>query len=231
MGVILTSMEKKSPSILKAVLITATIGLCLTAFAILGTTIYTRKVTLQEVGITSESFFSVEKRVYYIKDFENKYASFLDDEKAEFICALSRDFNVDPDLVVAILEKENPTLNETATGSRNSNGTRDLGLFQLNDKSLFSKDGFLDLWWKDEFGEFNADNWKHNSYIAVKYIQDLTKTFGELNVFYVAAGYNAGTPRAYNAYINGDHSCLPNSTLQDYSPTVENNYKKWKALS
>lgn len=231
MGATLINMEKKSPSILKAVLITATIGLCLVAFAILGTSIYTRKATLEEVGITSESFFSVEQRVRYIKDFENKYSSFLDDEKAEFICALSRDFNVDSDLVVAILEKENPTLDESATGNRSLNGTRDLGLFQLNDRSLFSKDGFLDLWWKEEFGEFNADNWKHNTYIAVKYIQDLTKTFGEVNVFFVAAGYNAGTSRAYNAYINGDRSSLPNSTLTDYSPTVENNYKKWKALS
>lgn len=224
-------MDNKSPNIRKAVLITALIGLCLVASAILFTSIYTRKVTLEEVGITSKSFFSVEQRVHYIKDFENKYSSFLDDEKAEFICTLSRDFNVDSDLVVSILEKENPTLNETATGSVNSNGTRDLGLFQLNDKSLFSKGGFLDLWWKEEFGEFNADNWKHNTYIAVKYIQDLTKTFGEVNVFFIAAGYNAGTPRAYTAYINGDELSLPTSTRKDYSPTVENNYKKWKALS
>lgn len=189
----------------------------------------TKERIFEEIGLITPSYFSIEHKVTYIEGFENKYASFLDDEKAEYICRVSSDFGVDPDLVVAILEKENPTLTENATSKENQNGTRDLGLFQLNDRSLFSSKGFLELWWKDEFGEFNADNWKHNTYIAVKYIQDLTKTFGS-NAYYVAAGYNAGMPRAFKAYSESDNSILPVSTMLYYAPTVENNYKKWKQL-
>lgn len=186
--------------------------------------------TMKKIGISSKSFFATNVKVDYIKDFENKYESFIDDEKAEYIVKLSNDFNVDSDLVISILEKENPTLVTDATSKLNQNGTRDLGLFQLNDKSLYIKDGFIELWWKPEFGEFNADNWKHNTYIAVKYIQDLAKTFGPNNIYYIAAGYNAGIPRAYKAYINNDKLSLPTSTVDNYAPTVENNYKKWKAL-
>lgn len=186
---------------------------------------------MKEVGINSESFFAVDVRVHYIKDFDNKYSTFVDDEKAEYIVKLSNNFNVDPDLVVSILEKENPTLVTDATSKPNQNGTRDLGLFQLNDRSLFCRGGFIEMWWKPEFGEFDADNWKHNAYIAVKYIQDLTETFGPNNVYFIAAGYNAGVLRAYEAYINDDTSRLPSSTAVVYAPIVVNNYNKWKTIS
>ena len=78
--------------------------------AVLSTIVLTRSLTLREVGIVSRNYFDIEPEPVKLENFENKYSSFLDDEKAEYICRVSRDFNVDSDLVVAILQKENPTL-------------------------------------------------------------------------------------------------------------------------
>lgn len=196
--------------------------------AVLSTIVLTRSLTLREVGIVSKNYFDIEPEPVKLENFENKYSSFLDDEKAEYICRVSRDFNVDSDLVVAILQRENPTLVVDATSAPNQNGSRDLGLFQLNDISLFSKGGFVELFWKEEFGEFNADNWKHNTYIAVRYIKDCQQAFGENNIYYIACAYNAGVPKAYKAWIDNDLSHIPYSTRTTYAPTVETNYKIWK---
>lgn len=190
----------------------------------------TRQTVLKEVGLVSDNYFTIAEEPRKIEGFVNKYESFLPDEKAEFICKCCEDFNIDSDLAVAILQVENPTLKENATSKPNENGSRDTGLFQLNDISLYRRDGFLEKFWPKEFGEFNTDNWKHNTYIAIRYIKDLQLTFGENNIYFIAAGYNAGTSRAYDAYINGAWR-LPSTTQYSYAPSVENNYKEWKRIS
>lgn len=188
----------------------------------------TRYFTLKDVGLVSENYLTVIAQPKYIENFNNPFSSFLDDEKAEFIISRCKDFNVNPITVVSILEKENPTLDCKATSEPNDNGTRDLGLFQLNDKSLFGKGGFVDMWWPKDFGEFNPDNWKHSAYLAIKYVQDLQKTFGKNNIFYIAAAYNAGTSRAYNECFNVENAeKLPIRTRVDYAPSVTNNFNKW----
>lgn len=194
----------------------------------------TRKQTLEEIGLVM-----VENNIFGNLDakqdnpnFVNKYEGFLSDEMAEWICSCSEDFGVDPDLVVAILKKENPSLITSAVSGMNENGTVDLGLFQLNDRSLETY--FLKKWWNPEVmgEEFNAGNWKHNSYIAIRYIEDLQKQFGENNIFYIAAGYNAGAGRAWNEYTKSEKGkWLPKTTRDFYAPTVVNNYKDLKKLS
>lgn len=198
--------------------------------AILATRYFTVKEVSEKTGIVSAKWLSVEERIPYIENFENPYAGFLDDEKAEYIIAMSQNFNLDPTLVVSILEKENPTLKTDAVSSMNEDGTVDLGLFQLNSSSL--DNFFLKEWWPKEFGEFNAGNWKHNTYIAIRYLKDLQSTFGENNIFYIAAGYNAGIPRAFNEWTNKEgYAKLPYSTKYDYAPTVKNLYNKWKIIT
>ena len=209
------------------------VSICLAiifASSICATILLTRRNVLKEVGLVSDNYFTIVEEPRKVEGFVNKYESFLPDEKAEFICDCCEDFNVDPDLVVSVLQVENPTLKENATSSPNQNGSRDTGLFQLNDISLYQRGGFVERFWPVELGEFNTDNWKHNTYIAVRYIKDLQTTFGENNVYYIAAGYNAGTSRAYDAYINGVWR-LPLSTQNIYAPSVENNYKEWKKIS
>ena len=188
----------------------------------------TRYFTLKTVGLVSENYLTVIEQPKHIENFNNPFSSFLDDEKAEFIILNCRNFKVNPITVVSILEKENPTLDCKATSEPNDNGTRDLGLFQLNDKSLFEKGGFVDMWWPKDFGDFNPDNWKHSAYLAIKYVQDLQKTFGENNIFYIAAAYNAGTSRAYNEWLQVENAeKLPKRTRVDYAPSVKNNFNKW----
>ena len=178
--------------------------------------VLTRKSTLEEVGLVSTNYLTIYEQPEKVDNFVNKYSFFLDDEKAEYIVQLCLDFNVDSDLVVAILMQENPTLKVDAVSGPNKNGTADLGLFQLNDRCLFQKDGFLDLFWPKEFPEFEASNWKHNSYIAVRLIGDLTKTFGENAYESIAAAYNCGSGRVFLGQI-------PVSTSTVYVPSVMNN--------
>lgn len=200
------------------------------ALAVLTTRYFTLKEASEKSGVVSVKWLSLEEKFPYIEDFENPYSIFLDDEKAEYIVAISKSFNVDPTLVVSILEKENPTLQADAVSSMNENGSVDLGLFQLNSASL--DNFFLKEWWPKEFGEFNAGNWKHNTYIAVRYLKDLKDTFGENNIFYIAAAYNAGTPRAFNDWTNREgYAKLPPSTKKEYAPSVENIYSKWKVIT
>lgn len=217
-------------SILKYVLLY--FGILITIIlSILTTILLTQSKTLDKIGLVvkSEGVFSTELEPLKLENFENKYCDFLDDEKAQYITERCKEFKVDTDLVVAILQKENPSLKEDAVSKMNENGSVDLGLFQLNDQSLYKWD-FLKNWWKEDImGEFNASNWKHNSYIAIKYIQDLTKTFGEDNVYYIAAAYNAGCTKAWNTYIgNKNGAQIPQSTKEDYVPSVLSNYKIWK---
>lgn len=183
-----------------------------------GTTSYvlTRKSTLEEIGLVSTNYLTVYEQPVKVDNFVNKYSFFLDDEKAQYITGLCQDFNVDSDLVVAILMHENPTLKVNAIGGPNENGTADLGLFQLNDRCLFQKDGFLDSFWPKDFPEFDASNWKHNSYIAIRLIEDLSKTFGINAYESIAAAYNCGTYKVFT-------DSIPYSTANVYVPSVMNN--------
>lgn len=214
----------------KTVFLISVFSILILTLSVLITFRVTRMYTLKEVGLVSNDYFSVEVFTGYIPDFKNKYSSFLDDEKAEFICKLCQDFNVDPDFAIGLLQRENPSLITNAVSDMNANGTVDTGLWQLNDLSLYRDGGFITLWWKPEFGEFNSSNWKHNTYIAIKLIQDLQKTFGDNNLFYIACAYNAGVPRTYDEYINGVKR-IPYSTRTDYAPAVVLNYQNWKKIS
>lgn len=164
----------------------------------------------------------------------NKYGVFLDDGTASFIVECCESFDVDPNLVVAILEKENPLLVKDAVSKPNENGTVDTGLFQLNDRSLYSKGGFLDKYWDQSLGEFNSNNWKNNAYVAIRLIGDLEKMFGKGKAYWIACAYNAGPQKAYKEWTKdvGDTNIyIPESTRNNYAPAVVQNFKKWNEIT
>ena len=196
----------KSTVMLDAILIVLIVA------ALVGVIFLTRMLTIQELKPLIHQQLVVTEGQPSAKP-SNPYAAFLDDEKAEYICTICSDFKVDPNFVVAILLKENPAIDPAAIGRVNKNGSVDVGLFQLNSKVLYEKGGYLDLFWHKEFPEFDASNWKHNSYVAIRVIRDLFKTFGENAPTKVAAAYNCGIGRVFREKI-------PHSTKNDYVPAV-----------
>ena len=129
------------------------------------------------VEVEQKKVIEEEKQVY----------TFLDKEMSEYICTLSASLGIDSDLVVAHLIAENPEFNINAE-HKNDNGTTDLGLFQLNDRYLYTT--FKDKYWREEY-DIDPFNWRHNTYIAVNLMSDLQKRFESQDDAIMA--YNGGT--------------------------------------
>lgn len=144
----------------------------------------------------------------------HKY-QFLPAELSDYIVRMCEELEIDSDLAVAILMQENPEINLDAT-HRNENGTMDLGLWQLNDKYLYTT--FTNNFWKFENVELNAFDWKHNTFIAlhqIEWLQSRLKIFDD-----VVMEYNAGIGAVMNRKI-------PDST-KIYLCRVKNNFNLLK---
>ena len=139
---------------------------------------------------------------------EHKY-TFLNKQLSDYICNLSDEVKIDSDLVVAILMVENPEFDPEIT-HKNDNGSVDCGLFQLNDKYLWTT--FTTNYWVDEV-ELNPFNWKHNTYIAIHHLNYLQKKLKITDEVIMA--YNCGI----GAVMNGN---VPAST-RIYLSKVKNN--------
>ena len=149
------------------------------------------------------------ENVIMIKESENPKYKFLEPEISDYICELCSNMELDPDLVVARLLVENPELNPNAI-HKNENGTIDCGLWQLNDRYLWTT--FKEKYWFDNV-ELDPFNWKHNTYIALhhmKYLQDKFKVQDD-----AIMAYNCGD----GAVMNGT---IPDSTYS-YLVKVKNN--------
>lgn len=94
----------------------------------------------------------------------NSKYNFMSVEISNYIVQLCNELELDSDLVVSILMQENPTFNIEAT-NRNQNGTMDCGLFQLNNKYIWTT--FVPDYWVDINVEFNPYNWKHNTFFSI----------------------------------------------------------------
>lgn len=133
---------------------------------------------------------------------QHKY-QFLPEAMSNYICSLSNELNIDSDLVVAILMVENPEFNAEAV-HRNINGTIDCGLFQLNDRYIWTS--FRDAYWFDNI-ELNPFNWKHSSFLAIHHIAYLTKkakVTDEVIMAYncgVGAVMSGAVPETTKAYL------------------------------
>lgn len=130
--------------------------------------------------------------------------NFMPVEISNYICVLCDELELDSDLVVAILMNENPTFNSEAT-NRNKNGTTDCGLFQLNDRYIWTD--FVPDYWFDIDIEFNAYNWKHNTFLAlhhIRYLSDKLKVFDDIVMAYncgIGAVMNDNVPESTRIYL------------------------------
>lgn len=158
--------------------------------------------TTEEIKLTEET--------------QTKY-KFLPAELANYIIRMCDELEIDPDLAIAILMQENPEINLDAI-HRNENGTMDLGLWQLNDKYLYTT--FANNFWKFENVELNAFDWKHNTFIAlhqIEWLQSRLKIFDD-----VVMAYNCGIGATMNRKI-------PEST-KIYLCRVKNNFNLLKGI-
>lgn len=141
---------------------------------------------------------------------ENPEYEFLHPDLSDYICELSQELELDTDLVVAILMCENPNYDENAI-HRNTNGTVDVGLFQLNDKYLWTD--YVKRYWYSDI-DFDPFNWKHNTYVALHHIQFLKKKLKVQDDVILA--YNCGINAVYKRKI-------PNKSIK-YLNQVKNCY-------
>ena len=143
--------------------------------------------------------FSIED---VVEDSEHKY-SFLNKSLSDYICNLSAELGIDSDLVVSILMVENPEFNPDVM-HKNINGTIDCGLFQLNDRYLWTT--FKNSYWVDNV-ELDPFNWKHNCFIAMHhlaYLQEKLKVNDEVVMAYncgIGAVMNNEVPASTKVYL------------------------------
>ena len=133
----------------------------------------------------------------------------LNREVSDYICSLCEGLNYDSDYAVGHLMEENPSFDPMATHT-NDNGTVDLGLFQENDRYVWTT--FKDRYWFDNV-ELNPFNWKHNTYIAIHHMKYLQEKFGNMDDAIMA--YNCGEGAVMN-------NTVPSSTY-GYLTRVKNN--------
>lgn len=143
----------------------------------------------------------------------HRYA-FLPEDLSRYISLLCSELKIDPDLAVSILLQENPDINFEAI-HKNNNGTVDLGLWQLNDKYLYTT--FSENFWDFDIA-LNAFDWKHNTLIAlhqIEWLQTRLKVQDD-----VIMAYNCGIGAVMNREI-------PDST-KIYLSRVKNNFNLLK---
>lgn len=167
-------------------------------------------VIMYLLGSKKSKLVAVDLTVLQKDEEEGEHCyQFLNKQLSDYICGLSSEIDINPDLIVAILMVENPEFNPDAV-HKNDNGTVDCGLFQLNDRYIWTT--FKDNYWFENL-ELDPFNWKHNTYLAVHHIKNLQKQLKLQDEVIMA--YNCGI----GAVMNGN---IPAST-KVYLAKVKNN--------
>ena len=146
---------------------------------------------------------------------EDQRYLFLDKDLSDYICSLSAELELDSDLIVAILMAENPEFNPDAI-NKNENGTLDCGLFQLNDRYIWTS--FIKDYWFENL-DFDPFNWKHNTFMAINHVKNLQKKLKVQDEVILA--YNCGLAAVMKNRI-------PNKS-RNYLARVKNNITLLKA--
>lgn len=178
------------------------------AFIILILALCSASFSLGFVLNRSKKSYDFENIILIPKTDNPKY-TFLEPEISDYICALCESMNLDSDIVVAHLLVENPDFNPDAIHI-NVNGTIDVGMFQLNDRYIWTT--FKNEYWFDNL-ELDPFNWKHNTYIAIHHIKHLQEKLKIQDAAIMA--YNCGEGNVMNGTI-------PEST-KVYLSKVKNN--------
>ena len=191
------NMEYKRVKILSITIITVFLFVFVAVFSY---SIGYKKTKRIAVDFNTELFENPER--------EPKY-KFMPSALSNYICDLCDGLNIDSDLAVSHLLVENPNFNPDAI-HKNENGTIVVGMFQLNDRYLWTT--FKKDYWFDNV-ELDPFNWKHNTYIALHLMADLQKEFKVQDDAIMA--YNGGRGAVMNGTIK--------PSTYDYLKKVQNN--------
>ena len=121
---------------------------------------------------------------------------FLNKDLSDYICNMCESLGIDSDRAVAQLMVDNPDFDPAAM-HRNENGTVDVGLFQSNDRYLWTT--FKERYWLFENVELDPFNWKHSVYIALHHMKYLDEKFKIEDDSIMA--YNCGEGAVMNGSI------------------------------
>ena len=177
-------------------------------------TVFTMYILKQKRIIEIKEQLIINMEDYALTNENPTKYNFLNGDVAIYIESLCEELNLDSDLVVAILMQENPSFDVNAI-NKNTNGTIDCGLFQLNDKYLWTV--FKKAYWMDDV-ELDPFNWKHNSFIAIHHINYLAKKLKVVDDVIMA--YNCGAGAVMNHKVP--------QTTKIYLNKVKNNMKLLK---
>lgn len=109
------------------------------------------------------------------------------------VVAISITKGLDPNFTLSILYQENPKYNPSAKGARNGDGTRDYGLWQINEKNLRNKSFMKSYWGFDE--PFEWYNPEHSTIVAISFLADIYNMV-DFDYNKTAMGYNGGPGKA-----------------------------------
>ena len=152
-------------------------------------------VTAYCLGTVHEKRIAVNFETAEVHTEEPHRYQFLQKDISDYICSLSEELEIDSDLVVAILMAENPEFDPEAV-HRNVNGTIDCGLFQLNDRYIWTS--FKDAYWFHNI-ELDPFNWKHSAFLAIHHIAYLQKKMKVVDE--VVMAYNCGATTVMSGNI------------------------------
>lgn len=135
-------------------------------------------------------------------------------EIERYIDNLCKELELDSAMCKAILLKENATCDPMAKHYNSSSGTTDVGLWQLNDRYIWTT--FIGYWHFDD--SFDAFDWRDNTYIALRHIKYLCTEFSDFDS--IVMSYNCGVKAV-------QENKIPDSTRK-YLADVRQNYKEIK---
>lgn len=131
---------------------------------------------------------------HYDKEFADQYAfdhPSTDAALKKLVDAIAKESGVPPKLVRSIIQQESEW--DVDNISRNKNGTKDMGLMQLNSRYI---DYYKKLFWKSD-KPFNPLSAKDNATIGIRYLAHLIKYYHG-NTDLAVQAYNCG-PTAVDA--------------------------------
>ena len=157
------------------------------------------------------------------------------DDYTLYVLQVCKEENIDPLEMIAILQVENPKHKESAVNINYKKvwnkktkryvkveDSRDVGLFQLNSKCFPDFEWFF--WQKaGETEEFNPENYRHNTRVAVRLHKSNTKQFNG-SLYYAVLAYNSGSGKVSSKRV-------ASHTVDVYWPLFKKYYAILKGAS
>ena len=143
----------------------------------------------QEYVLTKDFLFSFDESILY------RMVKINDPKKALValrVLLVANEEKIPRGIALSLVIQENPQMNPYAVSDRNTDGSVDYGIGQLNSRWISE---FEEKYWNDEDGEFNKFNIEHNATISFRMLK---KLYNKYDSWYLALkAYNGGASRVY----------------------------------